>query len=93
LVVQQKVDYVFSVKKNPDLQYAETLYEDVREYFKDLAFSVPVGKNRHIRFQYGRIEDRDYTVGEDVCGAGGTASRPEDDTEHRGGGVKTGGEG
>jgi predicted transposase YbfD/YdcC len=52
----------------------ETLYEDVQEYFKDLDFSLPTGKNRHIEFQsvsthdekHGRIEDRDYAVSEDV---------------------------
>ncbi|MDR0377949.1 MAG: ISAs1 family transposase, partial [Spirochaetaceae bacterium] len=52
----------------------ETLYEDVQEYFKDLDFSVPAGKNRYIQFQsvsthdeqHGRIEDRDYAVSGDV---------------------------
>jgi predicted transposase YbfD/YdcC len=74
-VVQQKTDYLFSLKKNSDLQSAETLYEDVQEYFKDLDFSLPTDKNRDIRFQsvsthdekYGRIEDRDYAVSEDVA--------------------------
>jgi predicted transposase YbfD/YdcC len=68
-VVQQKADYLFSLKKNQ-----ETLYEDVQEYFKDLDFSLPTGKNRDIEFQsvsthdekHGRIEDRDYAVSGDA---------------------------
>jgi predicted transposase YbfD/YdcC len=82
-VVEKKADYLFSLKKNPDLPSAETLYEDVQEYFKDLDFSVPAGKNRHIRFQsvsthderHGRIEDRDYAVSGD---AGRLAGRHPD---------------
>jgi predicted transposase YbfD/YdcC len=70
-VVEKKADYLFSLKKNQ-----ETLYEDVQEYFKDLDFSLPPGKNRHIEFQsvsthdekHGRIEDRDYAVSGDVGG-------------------------
>jgi predicted transposase YbfD/YdcC len=45
-VVEQKADYLFSLKKNH-----ETLYEDVREYFKDMDFSLSAGENRDIEFQ------------------------------------------
>jgi predicted transposase YbfD/YdcC len=73
-VVQQRADYLFSLKKNLDLPSVETLYEDVQEYFKDPGFSLPAGKNRDIEFQsvsthdeqHGRIEDRDYAVRGDV---------------------------
>jgi hypothetical protein len=68
-VAEKKADYLFSLKKN-----RETLYEDVREYFKGPGFSLPAGKNRHIEFQsvpahdekHGRIEDRDYAVSGDA---------------------------
>jgi predicted transposase YbfD/YdcC len=73
-VVEKNADYLFSLKKNPDLPSAEPLYEDVHEYFKDLDFSLPADKNRNIPFQlapthdeqHGRIEDRDYAVSGDV---------------------------
>jgi predicted transposase YbfD/YdcC len=53
---------------------AESLHEDVKEYFTGLDFSAPSGNIRHIRFnsvsthdeQHGRIEDRDYAVSDDV---------------------------
>jgi hypothetical protein len=44
-MVQQKADYLFSLKKNSNLPSAETRYEDVQEYFKDPDFSIPAGKN------------------------------------------------
>jgi predicted transposase YbfD/YdcC len=72
--VEKKADYLFSLKKNPGLPSAETLYDDVQEYFKDLNFFLRVDKNRDIPFQsasthderHGRIEDRDYAVSGDV---------------------------
>jgi predicted transposase YbfD/YdcC len=68
-VISKKEDYLFSLKANQ-----ETLYEDVEEYFEGLDFSTPVGKNKYIQFhsvsahdqKYGRIEDRDDAVSDDV---------------------------
>jgi hypothetical protein len=73
-VVEKQADYLFSLKGNSDLQSAETLYQNVQEYFEGLDFSLPVGKNNHIRFQsastheqeHRRIADRDHAVSEDV---------------------------
>jgi hypothetical protein len=45
----KKADYLFSLKKNSDLSSAETLYEDVPEYFKDLNF-FPDGRRAGARF-------------------------------------------
>jgi predicted transposase YbfD/YdcC len=47
-VVEKKADYLFLLKKNSDLQSAETLYEDVQEYFRDLDFSLPADKKTGI---------------------------------------------
>ena len=68
-IVKKKADYLFSLKGNQ-----ETLCEDVKEYFSDLDFAAPLGKNRNIQFhsvsthdqKHGRIEDRDYAVSDDV---------------------------
>jgi predicted transposase YbfD/YdcC len=68
------VDYLFSLKGNSDVPSAESLHEDVKEYFEDLDISVPSGERRHIRFnsvwthdeRHGRIEDRGYAVSDDV---------------------------
>jgi hypothetical protein len=46
----------------------------MQEYFADLDFAAPLGKNRDIQFhsvsthdgKHGRIEDRDYAVSDDV---------------------------
>jgi predicted transposase YbfD/YdcC len=69
--VNKKADYLFSLKGNSDIPSAESLHEDVKEYFEDLDVSAPSGECRHIRFNSvwthdGRIADRDYAVSDDV---------------------------
>jgi hypothetical protein len=48
--VKKKADYLFSLKGNSDVPSAESLHEDVKEYFEELDFSAPSGESRHIRF-------------------------------------------
>ena len=68
-IVENKADYVFSLKGNQG-----TLHEGVKEYWDMLDFSKPASQARHISFRtvstydekHGRKETRDYAVSDDV---------------------------
>jgi predicted transposase YbfD/YdcC len=53
-IVKKKADYLFSLKGNQG-----RLCEDVKEYFADLDFAAPLGKNRDIQFHSASTHDRE----------------------------------